>query len=113
MLNTAEEQDWETAFRKIYKLESVDELESHWHKWIVAGSPRNQHENSDIEVAASKSPDGTIVRGQSPDQDKLLDKRLESEPTGEQFSDRSLLTEESSTRIKRPEPQLLRVSSKQ
>ncbi|QDU82001.1 hypothetical protein Pla110_37530 [Polystyrenella longa] len=111
LIDVAHEQDWETAFRKIYKLDDLNQLENHWRKWIVAGSPRNQNNLDGVEVAvAEKSSEDSLIRGQSPDPKQISKPVFESSP--KMTADRSLLIEESADRLERPQPLLLRISSK-
>ncbi|MCA9041176.1 MAG: hypothetical protein KDA65_12560 [Planctomycetaceae bacterium] len=114
LIDMAHEQDWETAFHEIYNLENINELETHWRNWVMAGSPRNQHREEEIQVAvADKKINDPLVRSQSPDNELDTNKRSNSEPSRESFSDQTLVPEETVGRISRPEPQILRVSSKQ
>ncbi|MAT15034.1 MAG: hypothetical protein CMJ46_07165 [Planctomyces sp.] len=113
LLDKAEEESWEVAFRDIYNLESVGDLESRWRGWVLAGSPRNRQRDADVEVAVAEIPEDEVVRGQSPEREAAKqNKLLRPEPTRDQVSDQSLSSDETSDRIRRPDPQLLRVSSK-
>ena len=74
-LNDAHRSGWDTALRQNYDVNTVEELETRWTGWVVAGSPPiNLPEGQ--KLAAIKLPKGPkapvirsppVIRSQSPD----------------------------------------------
>ena len=77
-LETAHRQGWDRAIEEHYSLEGVDDLESRWNNWVMAGSPKlNIPKDSQLasnEEAKTGQPacrrakfERPIIRGQSPE----------------------------------------------
>lgn len=66
---TALEKGWETAFSQHYDFTGIQEVESEWLDWVIAGSP-----NLNIDAAGLASADDNnnemFVAGQSPEADE-------------------------------------------
>lgn len=74
-LDTAHESGWDAAIKRHYSLKGVDELETRWRGWIMAGSPRlNIPEGSQVASAdrSTSQPAGgsdfsaPVIRSQNP-----------------------------------------------
>ncbi len=77
-LETAHRNGWDRAIEEHYRLEGVDDLESRWNKWIMAGSPR-LNIPKDTQLASNDEPKAPrpepseedfqrpVIRGQSPE----------------------------------------------
>jgi len=77
-LETAHRHGWDRAISQHYNLEGVNDLESRWNKWVMAGSPRldipkdSQVASQDRKKAAesagrSSGFERPVIRGQSPE----------------------------------------------
>jgi hypothetical protein len=78
-LDTAHEEGWDRAIAKHYSLKGVDELESRWNDWVMAGSPqlkipKGSQVASNTPAAKSDSPppegefERPVIRAQSPEE---------------------------------------------
>ncbi|MFN0056395.1 MAG: peptidase MA family metallohydrolase [Planctomycetales bacterium] len=84
-LNDANAHGWEQAIRSNYEFQGVDDLEKHWHKWVMAGSPTlNLPEGQQLAQsnASGAKPDrskdgGYVIRGQQPDKTQEADPFLQ------------------------------------
>ncbi len=77
---------WEKAVQTHYGYRGVDELESRWHDWVIAGSPEIELPQGQQLAAVSKdqrpAPGGQglpIVRGQKPAEDPFLGRSRKSQ----------------------------------
>lgn len=73
----AQEAGWDHAIEKHYAYKGLDALEKSWHEWIMAGSPAVQQpaaqQVAEVQTPRPKAlPEGTVIRGQSPDADPFL-----------------------------------------
>ena len=80
-LDAAHRQGWDRAIEQHYSLEGVDDLESRWNNWVMAGSPRlnipsgtqlasNEQPKASEPPAAEQQFQRPIIRGQSPEQNR-------------------------------------------
>ncbi len=80
-LDAAHRQGWDRAIEEHYSLEGVDDLESRWNRWVMAGSPRlnipkdtQLASNEQPKTSSSQPPEQQfqrpIIRGQSPEQSR-------------------------------------------
>ncbi|QDT53311.1 hypothetical protein Pan44_13270 [Caulifigura coniformis] len=57
--------NWESAFRKHYGFQSLAELDQHWDRWVIAGSPEIRRDDAALALAnqpaARPSPSGVIA----------------------------------------------------
>ncbi len=62
---------WDRALQRHYSFSNVDQLESQWNGWVMAGSPRFSKDQM-LAGANTRGPagmqPGTVVRSQSPDE---------------------------------------------
>lgn len=65
-----ENEDWVTALREFYGIETMSSLQNTWLDWVAAGSPPVQPDSM-TEIAATRpaaaEPDDITYRGQDPD----------------------------------------------
>ena len=68
-LNDAHRSNWDTALRQNYDVNTVEELETRWTGWVVAGSPPINLPKGQMLAATStpKDPKAPVIRSQSPD----------------------------------------------
>lgn len=60
--------NWDHALSAHYGVNSVGQLEQKWDSWVIAGSPSlNLPEGNQLALNENRIPEGTVVRGQSPE----------------------------------------------
>lgn len=68
-INDANQRGWEKAIQTHYGFSGVDELESHWQDWVIAGSPelpKGQLLVRNDATSRTKEEGEVQIRGQSP-----------------------------------------------
>ncbi len=97
-IDDAERTDWDAAIRKHYSLGGVSELDKKWASWVVAGSPPVRRDGAVIAAAEPRpaartaaartaAADGTIILGQSPDEEGPQGRRAASPAPGGNAAD--------------------------
>lgn len=68
-LDDAHRIGWDRAIQRHYHVKSVELLEKHWNKWVIAGSPSlNVPEDTQLaSTPRSRTRGNAIIRSQSPD----------------------------------------------
>lgn len=73
-LEDAHKNGWDEAIAKQYKFKNVEQLEQHWGKWIIAGSP-SLNLPAGQQLATNEQKPATedknlVIRSQSPDENE-------------------------------------------
>jgi hypothetical protein len=68
-IGTALEHGWETAFREHYDFTGIQEVESQWLDWVLAGSPSLNVDAAGL-ASTESNDDQIFVAGQSPEADE-------------------------------------------
>ncbi len=91
-LNTAHEHGWDRAIAEHYSLKDVEELETRWNDWVMAGSPQlkipkgsqlasNTAETKNEPAKATAEFERPIIRAQSPENPQVApEQRVASAP---------------------------------
>ncbi len=71
-IETALDQGWETAFRHHYGYEGIQQVETQWLDWVLAGSPAiDANDAAGLAQTNNDSNERVFVAGQSPDADEF------------------------------------------
>lgn len=94
-LDTAHEHGWDRAIEQHYNLKGVDDLETRWNDWVMAGSPqlkipKGSQVASNTPAAKtaslSETPSGEferpVIRAQSPEESEPAKQHIASAPQG-------------------------------
>lgn len=75
---------WDRAIKRHYNVDTVEALEKHWNRWVMAGSPQIEQPEDEQVASAESSPNrnGAVIRSQSP-KAPAVDRRRFQQPVAD------------------------------